>query len=167
MGGTAALVVAMTRFAQSTAASREAPSSPRRWKLVPDSRSLSYHELLDALAALPKPVCIAPAVNPGVLAVWSVEDVHPTQRAHLEWELQNQITVLREHYIPHDVPDAAAVHLELPDDTLELTVGDVRALAAGYLNMGCGWRVAPPTAAGGPHRMTLLHLDGTRAGGPR
>lgn len=162
------LAVAMTRFAQSTAESRQAPSSPRRWQLVPDGRRFSYHELLAALEALPKPVCIAPAVNPGVLAVWAVDDAHASQRARIEWELQNQLEVLQEHFAGAEVPDAAPVRLELHDDVLDLTMGDLRAYAGTYLHMGCGWNFSPPRAAGEPHRMSLLHVDGSRsAGEPR
>lgn len=161
----ARLAIAMVQFAQSTPASREAPSSPWRWQLVPDGRRFSYEELLGVLEALPKPVCIAPAVNPGVLAVWAVEDAHPTQRARIQWELQNQGAVLEERFVGSDVPDATPVRLELHGDVLDATMGDVRAYAAAYLHMGCGWRVSPPRAGGEPHRMTLLHVDGSRSPG--
>jgi len=161
----ARLAVAMAQFAQSTPASREAPSSPWRWQLVPDGRRFSYQELLDVLEDLPKPVCIAPAMNPGVLAVWTVEDVHPTQRDRILWELRNQATVLQERFAGVEIPDEASVRLELHGDAIDATLGDVRAFAAAFLHMGCGWRVAPPRAAGEPHRMTLLHIDGSRSPG--
>ena len=63
----AELTLQIARFAQDRS---DAPRSAARWFLLPGSTPLTWAEARDALAALPKPVLVAPLSEPGLLGVW-------------------------------------------------------------------------------------------------
>ena len=86
MDNCAELTLQVARLSQAHKVTRRAMSD---WFFVPAFRKATWAEAHDILAAAPKPLIVAPLVEPGHLATWSVEDVAPAERAGVQRHLDN------------------------------------------------------------------------------
>ena len=82
----AELTLQVARLSQAHKVTRRAMSD---WFFVPAFRKATWAEAHDILAAAPKPLIVAPLVEPGYLATWSVQDLDSAQRAGAERHFDN------------------------------------------------------------------------------
>jgi hypothetical protein len=83
----AELTLRLARFVQMP---EDPPASPARWFFVPEFYSAHWEEAADLLAAAPKPLIVAPLLDPGILGTWFLGALTGVHRSRAEHHLQNQ-----------------------------------------------------------------------------
>lgn len=110
------------------------PRSAARWHLLPSSdASLTWAAARDVLAALPKPVMVAPLNDPGALGIWLPAHLEATQRAWLEYQLNNQMQYWREKLNICAVSNNDPVVFEPATPALSLTAREFLHWASEYI----------------------------------
>lgn len=127
-------------------------SSLRNWFFLPEPREASWSEAREILAGAAKPLIVAPLLEPGCIAIWSVSTIEPARRARVDHELANQCAYWDEKLAVAKLDDTD--HIETPDGLFTLTVAEFRRWAAEYaVSIGIGMGASPLAGTGRIHIM--------------
>jgi len=110
----------------------EPPRSFAFWSLLLDVRRATWAEARAVLAAAPKPVLVAPLLEPGGLAVWTLDDLHGTRRADFEHEMANQIAGFTEILKRCELGDDDRIRFEPAVPAFEMSVREFRQWTREY-----------------------------------
>ena len=124
-----------------------ARGSRNYWTFMPEWRRATWNEARATLADAPKPVIVVPALEPGVLAVWSLSLLDPAQRAGGELSARQ-----REEYFAEQLPlcgldDTGSIRLRVATVDMTLPVPDFRQWYRDY-DLAVGITVEPGDSAG-------------------
>jgi len=108
------------------------PRSPARWSLVPAGSHLTWGDARAALAALPKPVFVAPMNEPGWLGIWTPATFDAKTRSRFDNELANQIAYYREKLTAFGLTDHDPIRFEPATPPLNMTAGQFVQWAGDY-----------------------------------
>lgn len=101
---------------------RGAVASEANWTFVPDGRRVPWAEARELLAAMPKPVIVAPLTEPGYLSVWVLDRLSDQERTMGVKSMANQ----KEYYLSKletcALGDAGVIELVVPTGRLTLSV---------------------------------------------
>jgi hypothetical protein len=112
------------------------------WVFFPEHEHTSWSEARERLSALPKPIIVAPLLEPGSVSVWSFADIEQEAHARLRYEFANQQQYFNEKLASLDLTDADSI--ETPDAEFTLTVADFRRWATEYsVAVGIGMSRSP------------------------
>ena len=156
MDGCAELTLRLVRLAQEH-------NNPRsvlaQWFFFPEYRAIWWDEARDTLTAAAKPLLVAPLLEPGALALWSVADMAPGARQKVERAFANQAEFYDEKMRVLGLTDDASISLNTPAGEFALTVAEFRRWHEEYsLAIGVGITAAP---RGGAH-LTIRPAGGGR-----
>lgn len=70
---------------------QDPPRSPASWSIWPAGGRATWAEARAILSAAPKPLLVAPLIEPGVLGMWTLESVGSAMRTKLAREFANQV----------------------------------------------------------------------------
>lgn len=70
---------------------RQLSRSPLTWSFWPHGEQVGWDEARDLLAAAPKPLLVAPLIEPGALGLWEVAGFDAARRETVRRELANQV----------------------------------------------------------------------------
>lgn len=96
------------------------------WYFFPTNRHAPWSAAREILAAIPKPVVVAALVEPGALAMWSVSELHPPDRADCEHAFANQCAYFDEKLRLFEFGESDSIVLATPAGEFRMTVGDFR-----------------------------------------
>jgi hypothetical protein len=102
------------------------------WHFFPGYRHAPWSAARDMLAAAPKPLIVAALVEPGALAMWSVSDLHPPERADCEHAFTNQCAYFDEKLRLFGLGDGDSIALTTPAGEFTMTVADFRRWMSEY-----------------------------------
>jgi hypothetical protein len=129
------------------------------WTFYPELKSASWAEARDILAAVPKPAIVAAIVEPGMLALWSMDALGERGRDALAYQIRNQCAYYDEKLTAVGVD--ATGEIETPDGDFRLSVAAFRQWAQDYCIAGIGIGMEPgPTPQTG--RLLVRPPGGSR-----
>lgn len=122
------------------------PRSPARWSFWPQGDHVTWAEAREVLATVPKPVIVAPLIEPGVIGLWTTASVTASQRAAFDTQLANQVQYYIEKLAALGLTDAEAVRFEPATPECTLSVSDFFRWTREYI-IGVGMSLAPSPVA--------------------
>ena len=102
------------------------------WSVVPQLQTRTWEEAREALSAAPKPVLVAPLLEPGQLAFWSVSALEEVTRERLTREFANQSEYYTEKLQVCKLDGGATLRLQSADSELALSMAEFRAWFRDY-----------------------------------
>ena len=130
------------------------------WVFLPAFREATWSQARELLAAAPKPLVVAPLVEPGYLAVWNLDGVEPDRRATIESLFANQVEYFTEKLKICGLGQTAVMRLSTPTVTLSISAADFRRWFHEYTvfgvtvaktgDPGVGRVLIRPPGGGGP-----------------
>jgi hypothetical protein len=119
-----------------------------RWFFFPEYRPVWWEEARDALTAAPKPLVVAPLLEPGALALWSIVELAPHAREKLERAFANQAEYFDEKLRLLGLADEDSVSLHTPAGEFALAVAEFRHWVSDYsVAVGVSVAASAPRAA--------------------
>lgn len=67
------------------------PRSPASWSVWPEGGRLTWAEVRAVLAAAPKPLLVAPLIEPGALGMWTLDSLSAGMRTKLARGIASQV----------------------------------------------------------------------------
>ena len=112
---------------------RSNPSrSPAYWQFWPEGHRGTWAEARAILAGLPKPVFVAPLVEPGALGIWSLASFDEQRRSELAHAFANQIRYYTEKLELYGLTEADRVRFEPATPEFTLSVSEFLRWAQEY-----------------------------------
>jgi hypothetical protein len=105
-------------------------SSMVDWVFFPDHQRATWSQARAILAEATKPLIVAPLLESGSVAIWSVSALQPQHRTVLEREFTNQCEYFNEKLVGFALDDSDQI--ETPDGTFTITVAEFRQWATQY-----------------------------------
>jgi hypothetical protein len=102
------------------------------WHFFPRDRHAPWSVARDILSATPKPAIVAALVEPGALAVWSLSELHPPERAVWEGRFANQQAYLEEKLRLLGLQEGDSIVLTTPAGEFAMTLADFRRWMSEY-----------------------------------
>jgi hypothetical protein len=122
-------------------------SSMVDWVFFPEHQHATWAHAREILATADKPLIVAPLLESGSVAIWSISALQPQHRAALEREFANQCQYLNEKLAALALEDTDRV--ETPDGEFALTVAEFRQWATQYtVPVGVGMTASPVARRG-------------------
>ncbi len=122
-------------------------SSRIDWVFFPENRHATWSQARDILAGAAKPVIVAPLLEPGTVALWSIDALQPEHRIAAEREFANQWEYLNEKLATLALGDTDQI--ETPDSAFTLTVAEFRQWAKQYaVDVGISITASPVARTG-------------------
>lgn len=113
------------------------PRNQRRpaadWMFWPDGFRVTWAEAIAFLADTPKPVIVAPLVEPGFLGLWSQADIGAARKETFASELANQRQYYEEKLHALGVGPQGLIHAEWTTPEQTVTVADFLRWADDYV----------------------------------
>jgi hypothetical protein len=103
-----------------------------QWHFFPGDRRVPWSAARDILSATPKPAIVAALVEPGALAVWSLNEMRPAERDGAERAFANQTAYFDEKLRLLGLDDGDSVALTTNAGELAMTVADFRRWMSEY-----------------------------------
>ena len=100
------------------------------WDFYPEYQRATWAHAREILATADKPLIVAPLLESGQVAIWSISALQPQHRAAAESEFANQCLYLNEKLAALGLEDTDRV--ETPDGEFALTVAEFRQWATQY-----------------------------------
>ena len=119
----AELALHIVRFVQMPVASADWPED---WVFVLASRRLDRAGAVDFLAKAPKPLFVAPLVEPGMLAIWHASALVGEERRRIEHEFANQVEAVASRVSDLGLSEASRILFETAAGRVDLTVAEFR-----------------------------------------
>jgi hypothetical protein len=117
------------------------------WVFLPDHQHATWSQAREILTSAGKPLIIAPLLESGSVAIWSVSALQPQHRTVLEREFANQCQYFNEKLAALGLDDTDQI--ETPDGTFTLTVAELRQWATQYtVFVGIGMTATPVAGRG-------------------
>jgi hypothetical protein len=152
----AALTLHVSRFVQMPV---DPPASPTRWTFVPEGRRATWDEAAALLASAPKPLMVAPLLEPGALGSWGVRALAGDDLRRAQHELANQLAGLKHLLDQLGISDDAEVLFETPGDQLSLPVSELQRWFTEYL-VFVGWTLGSGPDPDRSVRLLVRRSDG-------
>src|SRR4051812_3983938 len=105
-------------------------SSFINWVICPEMKNATWTEAGELLATSQKPVLIAPLVEPGAIALWSLAALEQQGRAALEYQVSNQSQYYDEKLSALGL--AISDTVETPDGEFRLSIAEFKRWAREY-----------------------------------
>ncbi|MGZ3331393.1 MAG: hypothetical protein ACXU9O_11525 [Gemmatimonadaceae bacterium] len=105
-------------------------SSMVDWDFFPEHQHATWSQAREILTQATKPLIVAPLLESGSVAIWSVAALQPQHRAIYERELANQCEYFKEKLATFALDDTDRI--ETPNGTFTLTVAEFRQWATQY-----------------------------------
>jgi hypothetical protein len=105
-------------------------SSMLDWDFFPEHQHATWSQAREILTQATKPLIVAPLLESGSVAIWSVAALQPQHRTVFERELANQCEYFKEKLAAFALDDTDQI--ETPDGTFTLTVAEFRQWATQY-----------------------------------
>lgn len=105
-------------------------SSMVDWDFFPEHRHATWSQAREILTGAAKPLIVAPLLESGSAAIWSVGALQPQRRTVFEREFANQSEYFNEKLAALGLDDTDQI--ETPDGTFTLTVAEFRQWATQY-----------------------------------
>lgn len=122
-------------------------SSMVNWIFFPNHQHATWPQAREILTGAEKPLIVAPVLESGSVAIWSVSALQPQHRTVLEREFANQCGYFDEKLAALALDDADQI--ETPDGTFTLTVAEFRQWATQYtVFVGIGMTETPVAGRG-------------------
>jgi len=122
-------------------------SSMVDWVFFPEHQHATWAHAREILATADKPLIVAPLLESGSVAIWSISALQPQHRAALEREFANQCQYLNEKLAALALEDTDRI--ETPDGEFALTVAEFRQWATQYaVFVGIGMTASPVARRG-------------------
>jgi len=118
------------RIARAAQEALDPRSSMIDWVFFPEHRHVTWPQASEILDKASKPLLVAPLLEPGTIAIWSVNSLRPEQQAALQQEFVNQDEYLSKKLVKIGLSESD--YVETPDGLLRITVGDFRRWATEY-----------------------------------
>jgi hypothetical protein len=136
-------------------------SSMLNWDFFPEHRHVTWADARAILTAADKPLIVAPLLESGSVAIWSLSALQSRHRAAIEGEFANQRQYFDEKLAALGLEDTGRV--ETPDGEFTLTVAELRQWAIQYtVPVGIGMTASPTPRMG---RMIIRPPGGGRPAG--
>lgn len=159
MTAPAELTLRVSRLVQQSASARGVTSP--EWFLVPAFRPATWAEARTLLTDAPKPLIVAPLVEPGLLGIWEVGRLEPEHRAAAERALANQVAFHTERIPLHGLSATDTLSLTTADGPFTLSVAEFMQWSREYATPagvsvtstpvpGLGQILVRPPGGGGP-----------------
>jgi hypothetical protein len=117
-------------------------SSMVDWDFYPEHQHATWAHAREILATAEKPLIVAPLLESGSVAIWSISALQPEHRIASEREFANQCQYLNEKLAALALEDTD--HVETPDGEFSLTVAEFRQWATQYaVFVGIGMTASP------------------------
>jgi hypothetical protein len=127
MDACAELTLRLVRAAQE---SLNPVSSMVDWVFLPEHQRATWSQAREILTGAAKPLIVAPMLESGSLAIWSIGALEPQHRTTCEREFANQCQYFNEKLAALALDDADQI--ETPDETFALAVAEFRQWATQY-----------------------------------
>jgi hypothetical protein len=125
----------------------EPRSSMVDWDFYPEHYHATWAQAREVLKAAAKPVIVAPLLESGSVAIWSIGSLDLENRAKIEREFANQCRYFNEKLEMLALCDSDLI--ETPDGTFTLTVAELKQWATEYtVLVGIGMVPSPVTKRG-------------------
>ncbi|HEV7387017.1 MAG TPA: hypothetical protein VGN73_00265, partial [Gemmatimonadaceae bacterium] len=122
-------------------------SSMVDWVFFPDHQHATWSQAREILTGAVKPLLVAPLLESGSVAIWSVGEFQPQHRAVAEREFANQCQYFDQKLAGLALGDTDQI--ETPDGTFTLTVAELRQWATEYaVAVGIGMTASPVAGRG-------------------
>jgi hypothetical protein len=105
-------------------------SSLLDWVFFPEHQHATWSQAREILTAAGKPLIVAPLLESGSVAIWSISALQSQHRAALEREFANQCQYFSEKLAALTLDDTD--HVETPDGGFTVTVAELRQWATQY-----------------------------------
>jgi hypothetical protein len=105
-------------------------SSMRDWIFFPEHQHATWAQAREVLTQSKKPLIVAPLLESGAVAVWSIDSLQPQDRAPLEREFANQCKYFNEKLAAFGL--GGSDQIETPDGAFRVTAGELRQWATQY-----------------------------------
>jgi hypothetical protein len=124
MDHAAQLALRICRFVQMPLNS---PDWPREWRFVPGGGRADREEAIKLLVDAPKPVIIAPLVEPGMLATWCVANMSGEPRRRVDHDFANEVGWVERFAAELSLSETDEVIFDSASDRFMLTLIELRA----------------------------------------
>jgi hypothetical protein len=122
-------------------------SSMLDWVFFPEHQHATWSQAREILTGAAKPLIVAPLLESGSVAIWSVGAIQPQHRAALEREFANQCQYFNEKLAALALDDTDQI--ETPDGSFTLSVAELRRWATEYtVPVGIGMTASPVARRG-------------------
>jgi hypothetical protein len=117
------------------------------WVFFPEHQHATWSQARQILTGAAKPLIVAPLLESGSVAIWSVSALEPQHRTLLQGEFANQVQYFNEKLAALALNDTDQI--ETPDGTFTLTVRELRQWATEYtVPIGIGMTASPVVRRG-------------------
>ncbi len=122
-------------------------SSMVDWDFYPEHHHATWSQAREILKEAAKPLIVAPLLESGSVAIWSVGALDPKHRAKMEHEFANQCRYLNQKLEMLALGDSDWI--ETPDGAFTLTVAEFKQWATEYtILVGIGMGASPVARRG-------------------
>ncbi len=153
------LTLHVSRLVQQASPAR--PVNSPEWFLVPAFRPATWAEARALLTDAPKPLIVAPLVEPGLLGVWEVGRLKPEHRAAAERAIATQVAFHTERIPLHGLSATDTLSLTAADGPFTMSVAEFIQWSREYATPagvsvtstpgpGMGQILVRPAGGGGP-----------------
>ena len=117
------------------------------WVFFPEHQHATWSQAREILTAAGKPLIVAPLLESGSVAIWSISALQAQHRTALEREFANQCQYFSEKLAALALDDTDQI--ETPDGDFTLTVAEFRQWATQYtVSVGIGMTASPVARTG-------------------
>jgi hypothetical protein len=124
-----------------------ARGSRQYWTFMPEMQRASWDEARERLLDAPKPLIVAPLLEPGMLAIWSRAALDPAQRAGAELSARYREEYLTEQLLLGGLDDTSTIRFPAAGIDLTLSVPEFRQWYRDY-DVAIGISLGPDESAG-------------------
>ena len=147
----AELALHIARFVQMPVGSADWPD---HWVFVLRGGRRSRAEAIDLLAQCPKPLLVAPLVEPGMLALWTTDALAGDERRRIEHEFANQVEAVASRVSDLGLSEASRILCETAAGRADLTVADFRTCFRDFAVIA-GWSLIKGPDDAYPGRLVI------------
>src|SRR5690348_4153001 len=112
------------RIMELAQAARQSRHSTREWFFVPAFRHATWVEANAMLADAPKPVVVAPLIEPGYIAIWPLQRLDEEHRSRAAQHMANLDMYYGQKLAMCGLGSTARLQLRTEHDDLELSMVD-------------------------------------------
>jgi hypothetical protein len=139
----------------------DATRSPNLWSFWPHGGSATWAEARALLAAAPKPVAVAPLVEPGAIGIFPVEQLPDAVRRQLAPQFEGQLEYYRQKLEQMGLAEGASLRFEPAAPQCVLSIAEFMSWARDYaIGVGISLGPSPDPAVG---RIIVRPPSGGRA----
>ena len=159
----AELALHIARFVQMPVGSAE---WPEHWEFVLRGGRYSRTEAAEVLARSPKPVLVAPLLEPGMLALWPADALDEEGRSRFDHDFANQVEAVAGRIRDLELTDSSRILFVTAAGRVVLSAAECRACFRAYAVLA-GWNLVKGPDGDHPASLVIRRSDGQWSpGGP-